>query len=178
MRSFILTICAFVAVVVVIGCERETAPQAASAQPAAESLPADLFATTQPAGAVDIVTARRSAKDGEPIVVMGRVGGQKEPVGANRAIVTLADLSLPTCDKATMKTCETPWDSCCEPKEEIAAKTISVRVVGADGKPIKTGLGAAGIAPNKHLVVAGTARTGAAGGETLVVDANQIYVMP
>jgi len=178
MRSLIFAVSVLAAVVIVIGCERETAPQAASAQPAAESLPANLFATTQPAGAVDVVTARQSAKDGEPIVVKGRVGGQKEPVGANRAIVTLADVSLRTCDKSPMYTCETPWDSCCEPKDEIVAKTISVRVVGADGRPIKTGLGAAGIAPNKQLVVAGTARTGAAGGDTLVVDASRIYVMP
>src|SRR5205823_847975 len=108
-------------------------------------------------GMPDVGDAKKTARDGDHVIIKGRVGGQKEPLVANRAILTLADLSLPTCDKTAMNKCETPWDSCCEPAEMIAAKSVSVQVLGADGRPIKQGLaGVNGIAPLKHLVVAGT----------------------
>jgi hypothetical protein len=157
-----------------VGCQKETSPTQSSSDP----LPANLFATTPPPGAVDIPTARKSAKDGQLIVVKGRVGGQKEPLAANRAILTLADLSLPTCDKSPMDKCTTPWDSCCEPKEKVAANSVSVQVTGPDGKPLKTTLaGAQGIAPLKQIIVAGIARS-APDGKALTIEAKQIYVMP
>jgi len=158
---------------VVAGCGTESA-----APPAASSvaLPADLFATAAPAGAVDIVEAKKAAKDGESIVIKGHIGGSKDPLAANRAIMLVADSSLPTCDKIPGDTCKTPWDSCCEPGDVIAAKTIAVHVDGADGQPLKAGLaGANGIEPKKQVVVAGTIRSVAG---ALVVDAKQIYVAP
>jgi hypothetical protein len=169
MRNLIFIVCAFVFVAaVLVGCERESAKTAAPTQTtAAELLPADLFATTQPAGAVDVVAAKKSAKDGDAVVIKGRIGGQKEPLAANRAVMTIADISLPTCDKTPMDTCKTPWDSCCEPAEELVAK------------PIKAGLaGNNGLAPNKHVVVAGTAKTAGGGGDALIVQAKQIFVVP
>jgi hypothetical protein len=77
-----------------------------------------------------------------------------------------------------MDTCKTPWDSCCEPAEVRTAKSATVQVVGADGKPLKAGLkGVGGLAPLKHVVVAGIARH-APGSDVLLVEANQIYVAP
>src|SRR4051812_16384793 len=96
---FILTLA-----IAFLGCQKEAPPP----QNSVDALPVNLFAATQPAGAVDIATARKSAKDGQPIVIKGRIGGQKEPLAANRAILTLADLSLPTCDKSPMDKCTTP----------------------------------------------------------------------
>src|SRR5438477_8437580 len=86
-------------IIAFVGCQKETAPPQATT----DTLPANLFATKEPPGAIDIPTAKKSAKDGDAIVVNGRIGGQKEPLAANRAILTLADLSLPTCDKSPMK---------------------------------------------------------------------------
>jgi hypothetical protein len=141
----------------------------------AEALPADLFATTQPAGAVDVVAAKQTAKEGQSITLKGRVGGSKEPLAANRAIMTLADLSMPTCDKSPMDQCKTPWDNCCQPAAEIVAKSVSVQVVGADGRPLKAGLsGLGGIAPMKEVMVEGVARVPAPG--SLLVEARRIYV--
>ena len=107
----------------VVGCEAKTSEPATKAEP----LPANLFVTVAPDGAVDVVAAKSSAADGQPIVIKGVVAGQKEPLAANRAIMTIADLALPTCDKSPMDKCATPWDACCEPTSEIAAKTISVQ---------------------------------------------------
>jgi hypothetical protein len=157
------------------GCQKER-DRAQAAE--SEKLPADLIADAAPAGAIDVVKTKELAKDGERIVVKGRVGGQKAPLAPNRAIATLADISLPTCDKSPMDKCETPWDSCCEPSEKITANTLTVQVVAADGKPIKAGLsGVGGITQMKELVVSGIAKR-ASGSDSLIVQATRIYVVP
>jgi hypothetical protein len=74
-----------------------------------------------------------------------------------------------------MKECNTPWDSCCEPADKVAAESISVQVVGPDGRPLKTTLKTAGIAPMKHLIVAGTMKSQ---GGSMLIEAKQIYVEP
>jgi hypothetical protein len=171
MKRLLFALCGSL-LVGVVGCEKEAAP----ARMRSDALPANLLVTTAPTGAVDVVAAKKSAKDGDTVVVKGRVGGQKEPLAANRAIMTIADLSLPTCDKTPMDTCATPWDYCCAPTAEIAAHSVSVQVFGADGRPVRVGLtGVGGIAPLKEVVVAGTAKIEPATG-TLVVEAKQIYV--
>src|SRR5436190_21268373 len=139
MKFTALSILIMTTLIAFTGCQKETPPPQAST----DALPANLFATTQPTGAVDIPTAKKLARDGQPIVIKGRIGGQKDPLAANRAIFTLADLSLQTCDKSPMDKCPTPWDSCCEPKEKIAANSASVQVVGPDGRPLKTTLAGA-----------------------------------
>src|SRR3954468_8516904 len=128
-KTFVFTICALVLLVIVVGCEKEkTATPSASSSAAprsTEPLPVNLIATTQPAGAVDVVAVKKSVKDGDRVVIKGRIGGAKEPLMSTRAILTIADLGLRTCDKSPMDKCETPWDSCCQPSEEIVAKTAS-----------------------------------------------------
>jgi hypothetical protein len=177
----LMTLSTIVLTIAVVGCEQKNNATAAPKPDSAvtEGIPASVIATTQPtAAARDVAAARKSAKDGEAVVVRGRVGGQKDPLADNRAIMTIADLSLPTCDKTPMDTCPTPWDSCCEPAEELRASSASVQVVGADGKPLKAGLkGAGGLAPGKEVVVAGTAKI-PPGSDALVIVANQIYVKP
>lgn len=167
---------------VVAGCkedaDRAEAPPAPAATPA-DTLPAGLIATTQPSGdAQDVIAAKTSAKDGEPVIVRGTVAGTADPLAPNRAMLTLLDSSIKTCDTLPGDSCKTPWDACCEPANVLAASTASVQVTGPDGKPLKTTLeGVGGIKPLSKLVVAGTARK-PADGETLQVDAAQIYVVP
>lgn len=163
---------------VLIGCKEETAPPVptASASTSTEALPAGLFATSAPDGAVDILAARQDAKDGDAVVVKGVIAGAMEPIAANRAIMTVADATLATCDKTPGDGCKTPWDACCEPPDQVAAKSVSVQVLGADGRPMKTTLGGAtGLAPLKHVVIAGTMRVPQGGG-TPVIEAKQIYL--
>jgi hypothetical protein len=165
---------------IIVGCEKPAQEKAAAPAPASatEQLPPNLIVSAEPVGAVDVVAAKKAAKDGESIVIRGRVGGQHEPLATGRAIMTVIDVDLRTCDKSPMDKCETPWDVCCEPTDQIAAKSLSVQVVGADGRPIKAGLGGVGaLAPLKQVVVAGTAKR-AAGSDALIIDAKQIFVTP
>ena len=180
MKRLVFAMCGVVVglTVLTVGCDRRTPAAPESPRASSEALPADLFVKTAPPGAIDVATAKKSVKDGQIVVVKGRVGGQKEPLAANRAILTLADLGLRTCDKSPMETCPTPWDSCCEPKDEVAANSLTVQVSGASGQALKAGLsGANGIAPMKQLVVLGTAKT-LSGSDAVVVEARQIYVTP
>lgn len=183
MKKILLSLLS-VGMFVAVGCEETTTESAtpttagASAPVAAEPLPAALLVTVEPAGAVDITAAKASASDGANVVIRGKIGGTKDPLASGRAVMTLIDMTLPTCDTMAGESCPTPWDACCEPKEAITAKSATVQVAGADGRPMKSNLGTLkGVAPGKKVVVAGIARK-PAGAETLVIDASQIYVIP
>lgn len=153
----------------------------ASAQQAEDGsavLPADLVAEAPPEGATGVSRIRSSAADGDQVVVEGVVGGREEPIGENRAIFTLLDPSVQTCDRNEDDACEAPWDACCEPADVVAANSASVQVVDEAGRPLRTGLiGVGGLAPLKRVIVVGTYHT-SPDGQAVTVDASQIYVQP
>jgi hypothetical protein len=170
-------------VIAITGCKREKPPEKPASPPAsptpqptaAAGLPANLFLDKAPQGVVELAAAKKTAKVGDEIVLRGRVAGQKDPLAAKRAIVTLLDNAIPTCEKSPMDKCPTPWDACCEPADVLLANTATIQVVDASGRPLKTGLrGVNGIEPLKELIVVGKVKGQEA--NTLVVDATSIYV--
>src|SRR5688572_703401 len=165
---------------VVVGCDSDEAPTTPTpAQPTAESaaaLPSNLFLTKAPDGAIELAAAKKSAKPGDEVIVRGRVAGQMEPLAPNRAILTLLDGSVKTCEQVPGDGCKTPWDACCEPRESLQANTATIQIVDADGKPLKTTLrGAHGIEPLKEVTVVGKVKD-SGGANTLVIDATGLYV--
>ena len=161
-----------------IGCDADDAP--APAQPAAgesaASLPANLFLAKAPDGAVELAAAKKSAKPGDAIIVRGRIAGQMEPLASNRAILTLLDGSVKTCEQMPGDSCKTPWDACCEPRESLQANTATIQIVDADGKPFKTTLrGVNGIDPLKELVVVGKVKD-SGDPNVLVINATGVFV--
>jgi hypothetical protein len=174
MKSVIIVFAVGVASFLAIGCE-ESQPQASQTAPAAgaAALPADLFVATAPAGGTDVAALKASAKDGERVVVRGVVGGRTDPIAENRAVVTLLDPSIKTCDQTPGDKCTTPWDACCEPADVLAQNSITVQVVDSSGAPLKTGLGSK-LTPLSVITVAGTLRTPAEG--VVLVDASSIHV--
>lgn len=165
------------AVVLGAGCdspEVATTPKADAAP--AEPLPASLFVQSAPDGATGVVEARQKAKEGDEVVLRGRVGGTESPLVENRAVLTLLDSGVATCDKSPGDACKTPWDACCEP--DLPKKTATVQVVNAEGRPVRAGLnGAGGIKPLKELVVVGKVKGPVSEGQMLV-EATKIYVVP
>jgi hypothetical protein len=164
-----------IALVLVAGCDRDGAVSK-NPEPAAAGavLPAGMIVATAPADAKGIIELKGTAKDGDEVVVRGVVGGTEDPVAANQAIVTLVDAGVTTCDKMEGDTCKTPWDACCE--KDLATKVATVQVLGADGKPLKGSLSAAGVKPLKQVVVAGKARV-PADGKALIIEASKIHVV-
>jgi hypothetical protein len=182
MKTFAAFAVLSIGVALVVGCDNEkksagsNAP--ATAPAATASLPAGTIVADSPAGAQDLDAVKKSAKDGDAVVVNAWVGGADQPMAKNRAIMTVADKSLPSCDKTPMDTCKTPWDSCCEATEIRTAKTATVQVVDASGKPLAGTLeNIAGLKPLSKVTVAGIARR-PAGSDTLIIEAKSIHVTP
>ena len=167
-----------VALLVVAGCNNDEQTAAPAASPSSASLPAGLVVVEAPPAAQDVATVKKSAKHGDAIVVNGWIGGTEDPMAKNRAIMTVADRTLPDCKGSPMETCPTPWDSCCEPIEARTAKTVTVQVVDANGKPLPATLeNVAGLKPLSKVTVSGIAKR-AAGSDALIVEAKQIHVTP
>ena len=148
-----------------------------SATPAPQaSLPAGLLLTSAPGDAQTVADVRKGATDGQQVVVRGVVAGRADPLAENRAILTLLDESVQTCDKNPSDACKTPWDACCEPQDVIAANSAAIQVVDADGRPVKAGLGGlGGLKPLSRVVVVGTYHL-SPDGLAATVDAEKIHV--
>ena len=159
-----------------VGCDRGPEPRG-DANGTSDAVPAALVLASAPADAKDVKAAKANLKPGDEVVLRGVIGGRVDPIAANRAIMTVIDPSIQTCDKMEGGDdhCKTPWDACCEEQESIAAAAATVQVVNDKGQPLKVGLnGHKGIAPGKDVTVAGKVRS--VGEKNLIVDATGIYV--
>ena len=175
-RRISIFVALLVAALVGVACDDGETTSAPPTVDAAAALPAHLLVETEPEGALDVVAMRGTAKDGERVVVQGVIGGRAEPIAGDRAIFTLMDSSITTCETMEGDTCETPWDACCEPADVIAAGSTAVQVVDAAGRPLDKGLnGVGGLAPLKRVVVIGTYRA-SPDGKAATIDAERIYV--
>src|SRR4051794_5156014 len=183
MKKFaVFAVLSVVVGVAVVGCDNEkkstSSVNPATSPAAVASLPDGTVVAEAPAGAQDLDAVKQSAKDGDAVVVNAWVGGADQPMAKNRAIMTVADKSLPSCDKTPMDTCKTPWDSCCEATEIRTAKTATVQVVDGSGKPLAGTLESiAGLKPLSKVTVAGIARR-PAGSDSLIIEASKIHVTP
>lgn len=140
------------------------------------SVPELLFVSTAPENAVSLASAKAEAKIGDKVVFEALVGGRKKPFVENRAVFSVADTSLPTCDIIPGDTCKTPWDLCCEPPDKLLKHMATVQVVDADGTPLKISLqNEHGLAPLKTVCVTGTVDQIDESGN-FVINAETIYV--
>jgi hypothetical protein len=135
------------------------------------------FLASEPAGAKSVIAVRKQAKDGDATVVVGRVGGSQKPMVEGRAAFTIVDTSLLTCKQTEGDACATPWDYCCEPKDNLARATVMVKFVNAEGKTIAEGADSLlGIKPLETLVVQGVAKRDTDGNLTIL--ASKLYRKP
>jgi hypothetical protein len=142
---------------------------AAACKPAADSaslpksdVPESYFLAAAPAQAQPVADVVSSAKDGDLVAVVGRVGGAQKVFVDDYAVFTLVDSKIEPCGAGRMDECETPWDYCCDTPEVIAANALSVELV-ADNQVLKASpRGFHGLDVLKTVVVQGkVARDGA-----------------
>lgn len=181
--------CAAIAAALVLGaCGQESArPPSAAAGTAADAraggnaaaaagLPEGLI-VRGPAQGQHVIAAKAAARQGEEIVVVGRIGGSTTPFLADRAVFTIVDPALVSCaDMSDPDHCATPWDYCCEDRAKMRAGMATVEVVGADGTALRVPLqGSGGLEPLATVAVTGTvAERNDAG--LLVIRARRIEV--
>jgi hypothetical protein len=123
MRTMKLASWLFVGLVV-LGCTGE--PKALTG-----SSPALL--ATRPVPAVNVIEAKRTAKDEDEVILTGRIGGDAKPFIDGVAAFTIVDMSLKFC--ADEEGCPTPWDYCCV-TDQLPDRKALIKVVDAAGKPI------------------------------------------
>jgi hypothetical protein len=128
----------------------------------------------EPDGAVGVIAARESVKDGEPVVVVGRIGGAANPWIGGRAAFTLLDASKSVvAEGADSGGNEICTGDCCA--IERAACTMLVKVVNENGRvlPIDSRQ-LFGVATNDMVVVRGNASKDDSG--NVVLLANGVHV--
>ena len=136
----------FLMVITLGGCgDSTTAPGA----------PADIswLLAEMPADAVPVAEARRTAREGDEVVVRGRIGGRREPMTAGRAVFVMIDPAIPHCE---LGRCKAPWDYCCETPDSIATNSATVKLVDVGARLISVDLGEYAIKPLDEVIVVGT----------------------
>ncbi len=179
MRSSPLNLVALALALALVGGCSESAPTTTSETPSEKAaLPAELFAAASLAGAEDIGAAKEHATVGTELTVRGRIGGSKEPFVSGRAALTLVTMEgLTSCKDLGEDHCPTPWDYCCETREQLVRNTLTVQVTGPDGRPLRASLeGVHGLEPLAVVEVHGTVSS-RPNADVLVLDADRIHVV-
>ena len=136
---------------------------------------AKFILASEPAGAKGVEEVREKAADKEDVVIVGRIGGSSKPFVDGLVAFEIMDLAGVPCNERPGDACETPWDYCCEPADELAANSATVQVMGADGALIKSGLsGVNGLKPLAVVTVAGIVSEAADG--NVIVRAEGIHI--
>jgi hypothetical protein len=169
---------AFVVVIaslVTAGCQRSDEPPTAGADTRGTRQTSHYLLTEEPGPAKGVLDLKQQARDGDLVVVIGRVGGRVEPFVKGRTSFTIVDPSLKTCSEREGDNCPTPWDYCCERKEDLARATAFVKFVDEAGNTLEQDAREAlGIEPMQTVVVCGRAKRDADG--NLTVLASGLYV--
>lgn len=127
---------------------------------------------SEPAGAKGVIEVRKDARDGEDVIVVGRVGGTEKPFTEGRALFLIVDPSLKPATE-----CDCPWDYCESPKQELIAARVSVKFVDDSGKTLPAGARELfGIKELTTVVVKGKASRDERNNVSIV--ASNLYVRP
>jgi len=141
------------------------------------SVPDGLFLTAIPENATSLSQAKAEASVGDQVIFEARIGGRTAPFTEGAAVFLVADRVLLTCAERHGEGCPTPWDYCCEQKEDLLANMGTIQIVNKDGRPIASSVeGVSGLTAMAKIIVVGTVSQ--SDGPTFVVNASGIYIDP
>lgn len=125
---------------------------------------------SEPPGACDVMDFRDQAKDGQLVVVLGRVGGGVKPWIDGRAAFLLVDERVSaSCDDDQ---CE---EDCVQCAQQLAEATTLVKFVDEQGKVLPVDARALlGVKEQQTVVIRGVASRDKAGNVSIAADG--IYV--
>ena len=117
------------------GCRESPAGAAASAYDGSKFL-----LPAEPEGSRNVIAVRESSKDGDEVVIVGRIGGSLNPWVDDRVAFSVVDPSLLACsdekEEGESCSCQTPWDYCCE-TDKLPGAMALVKFVESDGSVVK-----------------------------------------
>ncbi|MFH1303568.1 MAG: hypothetical protein ABIK07_21140 [Planctomycetota bacterium] len=162
----------------VAGCGGPTsAPENKSSTESSETKPTtttEVLLTSEPAGAKEVIDARKSAVNDEEVVLVGRIGGSENPWVDGRAVFSIVDNSLKACSDIPGDGCAKPWDYCCE-TDKLPTAMALIKVVDEKGTLInEDARKLLNLKELQTVVVKGKAQRDDAG--NLTVFANGIFV--
>jgi len=129
----------------------------------------------EPPGAKEVLNVKQAAKDGDDVLMVGRIGGSKKPFLEGLAGFTIVDRALKSCSDRPGDDCPTPWDYCCEDPKDLKEGTLLVKFLGENGKTLKKDARALlGVEPLQTVVVRGRAKRDGDG--NLTVLASALYI--
>jgi hypothetical protein len=155
----------------IAGCGKSESKPGAQAQQS--TLPETLWLKSAPLDAQSAAAIREKAKTGQKVAVAGVVGGRKQAFTDGLAAFTIVDRELPKCAEDH---CETPWDYCCEPLENLKKNMVTIEVREGSSPLKSTARGFHGLDHMKNVVVTGEAQRDEAG--NVIVVASGIFVEP
>jgi hypothetical protein len=125
---------AFMLHIVVSGCGHPSAMgESDKSQPAASIDTSKYLLSEEPDGAMGVIAAREEAKNNDEIVLVGRIGGRRDPWVDGCAAFMLIDASLSVvADGAMDGDSEVCLDDCCA--SQRAGGTTLVKVVDDHGR--------------------------------------------
>lgn len=163
------------AIVMMVGCEQAPTPSV-KVSTAASQAGSQYLLSAEPQAAKSILQVREESKQGDEVVLVGRIGGDVNPWVEGRAAFSLVDLSAKACSDIPGDSCPTPWDYCCETDKLVKGKTL-IKLVGGDGQPVATDARELlGVKELDTLVVQGKAQRDDSGNLTIL--ASKIFVRP
>ena len=127
------------ALIAVVGCSENKSSGPDLASESRSRARSEFLLSTEPDGVVGVIDIRQSAKDQQEVVVVGRIGGSKDPWIEGLAAFEIADCSLVTCTQRSCENCPTPWDYCCTEPDKLKVSKVMVKFVGENEKIVGTG---------------------------------------
>ena len=164
-----------------VSCKEKSAPAATATPNAPAAAPSAeltaILAAKPAAEAKAIHVVRTTAKPGDEITVSGRIMGNSKPFVEGRSAFILGDPEVLTpCNEIPGDSCETPWDNCCDTKEDKKTGIATIQITGPDGRVLKDGLdGVSGLVKLATVTVTGKVAEGSSA-DSLVVNATAIQV--
>ena len=126
--------------------------------------------SSEPGEVQTVIDVRKSAKDDDEVVLVGKIGGSENPWIEGRAIFTLVDESLKSCDQIPGDNCPAPWDYCCA-TDKLKDASALIKFVDENGQPIKTDARELlGVRELTQVVIKGKAKRDDAGNLTVLAS--------
>lgn len=127
----------------------------------------------EPKGAADVIDVRNKAKNQQEVLIVGRIGGKKNPWIRGVAAFPIVDRSLKSCDEKGHN-CPYPWDFCCS--ANLSKAMVLVMFVDDKGAVLKKDARELlGVRELDTVVVQGKARCDKAG--NVVILASKLHVL-
>ena len=126
----ILRLTIVIGCIAVLGCQEQTETVSNSSQSPTGT---QYLTDVEPANSTPVGDARKSAKDGDSVSLVGHIGGSSEPFVDGIAAFTIVDTKIPYCQPE--ENCPKPWDYCCT-QNEVKDNIATIKIVNEQGSPV------------------------------------------